>query len=104
MNEELKQLIYQAWCDNHGVGIKNTFGNFLDRAAEAIIQAGWNPHDDNKELLLSDAKIMAEAIIRHDERRWIGEWFGEFREMRVKFPLTLNNLKSGKRPEKREEI
>ena len=46
--EELKALLLAAWNDERVKG--ESFGVFLDRAAEAIIKAGWAKHSPQREV------------------------------------------------------
>ncbi len=38
LRKKIREAIHEAWFSNPGVGSRDTFGNFLDRACEAVYQ------------------------------------------------------------------
>ncbi len=66
--EELKALIQAAWNDERVKG--ETFGDFLGRAAEAIIKAGWAKHSHiktHREMVDKAYEDLLAAQIAYDE-------------------------------------
>ena len=53
---ELREIIQEAWCAGNKLETGDTFGAFLDRAANAISEAGYCKVE-GKPPLLSDKKI-----------------------------------------------